>query len=211
MASQSEPGPDELISGITGALYRQMSGFQRQISNVYKLKDLDETFKALEKVAKAVVKGKYGPLRYRHEHEIIHVYPMLERIMIRAKKGISRRLTPRMSKIHPWMICFDVPMPQEVFELLNKGIVNRTSYGVEVSQKPGSVTITFTNMRRLCALFNKFEDCEGFIKDLGTGKGVVKLIVDDRKNGIMRYKFKEEILQFTFHYGYWNAFGITQH
>ena len=94
------------------------------------------------------------------------------------------------------MICFDVPMPQEVFELLNKGIVNHTSYGVDVLQKPGSVTITFTNMRRLCALFNKFEDCEGFIKDLGTGKGVVKLIVDDRRNGIMRYKFKEEILQF---------------
>ena len=211
MASQSEPGPDELINGITGALYHQKSEFQRQTSNVHKLKDLDETFKALEKVAKAVVKGKYGPLRYRHEHEISQVYPMLERIMIRAKKGINRRLSPRMSKVHPWMICFDVPMPQEVFELLNKGIVNRTSYGVEVLQEPGSVTITFTNMRRLCALFNKFEDCEGFIKDLGTGKGVVKLIVDDRKNGIMRYKFKEEILQFNFHYWYWNAFGITQH
>lgn len=211
MVSQSEPGPDELINGITGALYRQKSEFQQQISNVHKLKDLDETFKALEKVAKAVVKGKYGPLRYRHQHEISQVYPMLERIMIRAKKGINRRLSPRMSKIHPWMICFDLPMPQEVFELLNKGIVNRTSYGVEVLQEPGSVTITFTNMRRLCALFNKFEDCEGFIKDLGTGKGVVKLIVDDGKNGIMRYKFKEEILQFNCHYGYWNAFGITQH
>ena len=175
------------------------------------MKALDETFKALEKVAKAVVKGKYGPLRYRHEHEITHVYPMLERIMIRAKKGINRRLTPRMSKIHPWMICFDVPMPQEVFELLNKGTINRTSYGVQVSEKHDSVTITFTNMRRLCALFNKFEECDGFTKELGAGKGVVKLIVDDRKNGIMTYKFKEETLQFSFHYGYWNAFGIAQH
>ena len=129
---------------------------------------------------------------------------MLKRIMICAKKGINRCLTP-------WMTCFDVLMPQEVFELLNKGILNGTSYGIEVSQKPGSVTLTFKNMWRLCALFNKFEDCKGFIKDLGTGKGVVKLIVDDRKHEIMRYKFKEEILQFNFHYGYWNAFGITQH
>lgn len=139
MASESEPGPDELINGITGALYCQKLGFQQQISNGHKLKDLDETFKALEKVAKAVVKGKYGPLRYRHEHKIIHVYPMLKRIMIRAKKGINRCLTP-------WMICFDVLMPQEVFELFNKGIVNPTSYGVEVLQKPGSVTLTFRNM-----------------------------------------------------------------
>jgi len=65
MASQSEPGPDELINGITGALCCQRSEFQRQISNVHEFKDLDETFKVLEKVAKAVVKGKYGPLRYR--------------------------------------------------------------------------------------------------------------------------------------------------
>ena len=107
MASLSEPGPDELINGITEALYRQKSEFQRKISNVHKLKDLDETFIALEKVTKAVVKGKYGPLRYRHEHEISQVHPMLERIMIRAKKGINKFLSPRMSKIHPWMICFD--------------------------------------------------------------------------------------------------------
>jgi len=44
------------------------------------------------------------------------------------------------------------------------------------------VTITFTNIRRLCALLNKFEGCEGFIKELGAGKGIVKLIFDDRKN-----------------------------
>lgn len=210
MAARSEPDQEEIINGIKGALNRQKSEFERRISNVHKLKDLDQTFKALEKVADAVVKGKYGPLRYRHEHEINHVYPMLERTMIRAKNGINRRLTSRMSKLHPWMICFDVPTPQEVFSLL-KVIVNRTSYGVDVLEKPSSVTVTFTNKRRLCALFNKFEDCEAFTKDLGAAKGVVKLIVDDTKNGIIRYNFKQEILQFNFHYGYWNTFGISQH
>ena len=115
-------------------------------------------------MAEAVVKGKYGPLRYGYEHEISHVYPMLECTRTRAKNENNRCLSPWMSKIHPGMICFDAPMPQEVFNLLNKGIVNRTSYGVDVSEKPGSVTITFTNMRRLCALFNKFEE-------LGAGKG----------------------------------------
>ena len=73
---------------------------------------------------------------------------MLERTTIRAKNGINRRITPRMSKIHPSMICFDVPMQQEVFSLLNKGIVNRTSYGVDVSERPGSVTITFTKYEK---------------------------------------------------------------
>ena len=211
MAAQNEPDQEELITGIKGALNRQKSQFGCRISNAYKLKDLDQTFKALEKVAEAVVKGKYGPLRYRHEHEISHVYPMLERIMIRAKNGINRRLTPRMSKLHPWMICFDVAMSQEVFNLLYKGIINRTSYGLDVLEKPGLVTRTFSNLRRVCALFNKFEDCERFVKELRAGNGVVKLIVDDSKKGIMKYNFKQEILKLNSYYGYWNAFGIIQH
>lgn len=173
MAAQREPDQVEVINGIKGALNRQKSNFSRRISNVHKLRDLDQTFQALGKVAEAVVKGKYGPLRDRYQHEICPISSMLERTMIRAKKGIYRRLSPRMSKIHPWMICFDVPMPQEVFNLLNKGVVNLTRFGVDVLEQPYSVTITFSSMKRLCALFNKFEDCQGFTKKLGVGKGEV--------------------------------------
>lgn len=57
----------------------------------------------------------------------------------------------------------------------------------------------------------EFEDCGDFKKQLGDGKGVVKPIVDDRKHGTLKYKPKEEILQFNFDYGYWNAFGVIQH
>ena len=63
MASQNEPDQEQLFNGIKGALKRQKSKFERQISNVHKFKDLDETFNALEKLAEAVVQGKYGPLR----------------------------------------------------------------------------------------------------------------------------------------------------
>ena len=174
MAAQREPNQVEIISGIKGALNRQKSKFSRRISNVHKLRDLDQTFQALGKVAEAVVKGKYGLLRDRYQHEICPIYSMLERTMIRAKKGIYRRLSPWMSKIHPWMIFFDVPMPQEVFNLLNKGVVNLTRFGVDVLEQPYSVTITFSSMRRLCA--------QGFTKKLVVGKGEVKLIVDERRN-----------------------------
>ena len=61
MAAQREPDQVEIISDIKGALNRQKSNFSRRISNVHiKLRDL-----ALGKVAEAVVKGKYGPLRDR--------------------------------------------------------------------------------------------------------------------------------------------------
>ena len=114
-----------LFNGIKGALNRQASEFKCQISNVHKLKDLDEPFNALEKVAEAVVKGKYGPFRYGYEHEISHAYPLLEHTMIRAKNGNNRWLSPWMSKIHPGMICFDVPMTRKeiLFYSFLKGII----------------------------------------------------------------------------------------
>ena len=211
MAARGEPDLQQVIDGIKGALKRQKSHFQRNIFNAHKLRDLDDTFNELMKVSETVVKGKFGSRRHRHKNEITQVYPMLYHIMVRAKNGINRRLSPRMSKLHPWKVCFDISMPQEVFDLLHKGIISRTRYGVEVVEKSSSVTITFTSLRRLRLLFNEFEDYGDFKKQLGDGKGVVKLIVDDRKHGTLKYKPKEEILQFNFHYGYWNGFGIIQH
>ena len=92
----------------------------------------------------------------------------------RAKAAIIHRLSPKMSIVHPWMICFDLPMPHEVFDLLNKEILGLTRFGIDT---PGSVTITFSNLRRLTYLFDQFQDCGGFRKQLGKGKGEAKLIV----------------------------------
>ena len=58
-------------------------------------------------------------------------------------------------------------MAREVFNLLQKEILGRTRYGVEVEEKPGSVKITVFSLRRLCHLFDQFEDCGEFIKQLG--------------------------------------------
>ena len=92
-------------------------------------------------------------------------------------------------------------MAQEVFNLLHKEILGITRYGVEVKEKPRSVAITFSSLRRLCHLFDKFEDCGRFKKQLGEGKGEAKLIVNDEKKGTMVYNGKEEILRAKFHYG----------
>ena len=102
-----------------------------------------------------------------------------------------------MSKVHPWMVCFDLPMPQEVSNLLRKEILGRTRYGVEGEEKPGSVAIMFSSLRRLCNLFDQFEDCGEFKKQLGEGKGEAKLIVNG-ENGTMMYTAKEEPLRDNF-------------
>ena len=38
----------------------------------------------------------------------------------RAKGAIIHRVSPKMSIVHPWIICFDLSMSHEVFDLLNK-------------------------------------------------------------------------------------------
>ena len=48
---------------------------------------------------------------------------MLQRSMIHAKTAIIRRLSSKMSIVHPWMVCFDLQMPHEAFDLLNKEIL----------------------------------------------------------------------------------------
>ncbi|XP_073237372.1 F-box/LRR-repeat protein 20-like [Porites lutea] len=43
--------------------------------------------------------------------------------MVHAKTAIIRRLSPKMSIVHLWIVFFDLPMPYEVFDLLNKEIL----------------------------------------------------------------------------------------
>ena len=111
--------------------------------------------------------------------------------MDRAKTAIIHRLSPKMSIVHPWMICFDLPMPYEVSDLLNKEILDLTRFGIDT---PGSVTITFSNLRRLSYLYDQFQDCGGFRKQLGKGKREAKLIVNSEKKEIMVFNAKEQIL-----------------
>jgi len=94
---------------------------------------------------------------------------------------------------------------------LGKETLGRTRYGVEVEEKPGSVAIMFSSLRRLCNLFDQFEDCGEFKKQLGEGKGEAKLIVYNENKGTMTHIVKEELLRAKFYYGYWNSYGISQH
>ena len=78
MGDHSETTEGELIISINEALEDEKSKFELRISNAYKLRDLDMTFKELNKLAKAVVKAKFGVIRERPKYSIGQLYPMLE-------------------------------------------------------------------------------------------------------------------------------------
>ena len=131
---------------------------------------------------------------------------MLQRSMVRSKIVIIRRLSPKMSIVHPWMVGFDLSMPHEVFDLLNmyKEILSLTRFGIEVEDTPGSVTIALSNLRRLSNLFDQFEDCGGFRKQLGKVKEAeAKLIVNSEEEETVVYNAKEQILRAIFFFFKW--------
>ena len=139
------------------------------------------------------------------------LYPILKRIMQRTNSAMHWRLTPRMSKINPWVIRCDVAMPREVFNLLHKTILGESRYGLEVSENSQTITSNFTKFRRLVILFNRFVECGGFEKKLKEGKGHVNVIVNSEKLFFFVYMLKDNILRVNLHYGYWNQYGISQH
>lgn len=211
MAARADPTEDEVITTLKRALDREKYELLGKTSNRYNSRDLSRTFNELNQVVEDVVKAKYGRLQHRHEYEQGKLFPMLERVMERSSRAILRRMSPRMSKLHPWLVCFEVAIPQEVFGLLHKSILGESSYGLEIEESPRCISLKFTKLRRLVVLFNKFIDCGGFEKQFKGGKGHAKVIVDSEKKGVFNYMLKEEILKGQIHYGYWNEHGISQH
>ena len=63
---------------------------------------------------------------------------------------------------------------------------------------PGSVTITFSNLRRLSFLFDQLQDSGGFRKQLGKGKREAKLIMNSEMKETMVYNAKKQILKAPF-------------
>lgn len=117
------PTVGEVIITLKRSLEREESSLIQKTSNRYNLRDLSRTFSELDRVAEDVVRAKYGSLEHRHEFEQARLFPVLERVMEKTHRTIIQRLTPRMSKLYPWLVCFDVSMPQEVFNLFLKTIL----------------------------------------------------------------------------------------
>ena len=102
-----------MVDRSEATLKHNKSAFERRISNVHKLRDLDITFNRLIQIAALFVKGNFGGIQDRPKHKLGELYPMLQRCMIRAKSAIDRRLSPRMSKLHPWRVVFDLSMARD--------------------------------------------------------------------------------------------------
>ena len=86
--------------------------------------DLNITFHQLDQITELAAKANFGGLQKRPKRRVGELHPTLQNYMIRVKR-IYHLLSPRMSKLHPWMVVFELHVAQEVFTLLQKAILGR--------------------------------------------------------------------------------------
>ena len=116
--------------------------------------------------------------------------------MDRAKTAIIHRLSSKMSIVHPWMICFDLPMPYEVSDLLNKEILGLTRFGIDT---PSSVTITFQTWEDYRISTTSSKIVVGLESNLVKEKERQSLLwTPRRRKQLMVYNVKEQFLRAKF-------------
>ena len=87
------------------------------------------------------IKARYSELNKLAESvvkEDMWSFPLIDELILCFKEAwsaqltrIIRRLSPKMSKVHPWMVCFDLSMPYEDFaDLLKEEILGLTRFGI---------------------------------------------------------------------------------
>ena len=94
--------------------------------------------------------------------------------MDRAKTAIIHRVSPQMSIVHPWIICFDLPMPHEVFDLLNKEILGLESNLVKEKERQSLLWTPRRRKQWSTMLKSSFWEQNVFM-DTGIRMGLVRI------------------------------------
>ena len=145
-----------------------------------------------------------------------------QRIVINALKKIHTkivsRLRPTPNLTNPWNGEFSLDIPQEVFDVLLKHIVQRNSYGHQYTETTAVVNVEVTRTNKAVFIFDKM-NIEGELiakddllkKKPTKNNGRCEVIVDNSKPLKFRYNNNSEVLSVNFYYGLWNEHGVPQH
>ena len=130
-------------------------------------------------------------------------------------RSTRARITPRIGKIHPWLVVCKFDFCLELFKVLDHNVLGVTNYGLEVTEKSSSsVIISFHDKIRLERLFDKFGDKKDDNERLFSKiyqRGKVSAIIGEHKLWFFLYDRSKEELTVKLKYGFWNKKGMPQH
>ena len=179
---------------------------------------VNNVFNELE-ILSDVLFSKYSGSSYQNKfcHRIVDLWPMTKRILEKLHSGIAVRLRKTPTTASPYFCKVDREVPREVFDIIWKEIVEHNGFGHEANQTTATVTIRITDRRKAVYIFNKMNS-DGCIVEKAKllrkyfdDESKAEVIITKEQPLIIKYRKNSEVLTLTFHYGYWNSFGIPQH
>ena len=179
---------------------------------------IDNVYKELETLMETVFKKHDGstPKNRKKCHQIVDIFPMASRILVKIHEAINRRLRRTPTTSSPYFCSFKQEVQNEVFDCIWKQI-EQNGFGHSSTSTNSCVTVLFTDKRKAVYLMNTVND-NGIVLDKSMlfvkefeDESVAEVLFSEDKPFTFKYSFKMEVLTISFHYGYWNSFGVPQH
>lgn len=95
------------------------------------------------KIFRKCFKCHLGCPRDSYKFKLCSVNPMLERKMEYLYTAILQRMTPKLSKIHLWLVVCKLDFCLGVFDILIHDVLGLTNYGIYKTENKSSYVISF--------------------------------------------------------------------
>lgn len=163
---------------------------------------------------------------YSAAESFVNTRPMVARLLSKIHSKIMRRLRPTPNICNPWSGEFTLDVPFEVWNILLAGVICHNSFGHEVLPSPTGVVVTVKmfDIRKARYVFD-WQNMDGVIVQKeqllkrshseavkeGEQQERTEVLVSVQTPLVFKWNRNSEVLQVTFQYGHWNAYGIPHH
>lgn len=136
-----------------------------------------------------------------------------------AKVILPLHTRPRLA--YPWRGELKMDIPLEWFESISQDILQHTSFGQRYRETNTEIIFEISDLRKAKYLFGRM-DLDGFEVDpadilkkhMSTSSNNLErseVLASTDKPMELKFHKKKELLEVSFHYGYWNPSSIPQH
>lgn len=178
-------------------LSHQKHDYFAETMNVKTISDISSFYREVDE-AIAVLEEKYctTPRQRQWMHHLVSTKSMVINTVTKIHSKIIKRLHTTPNLATPWHGDFLMDIPREVFQVILNDVIERNGYGHESKHTPAYSIVTIHELKKAVFILKQIN---GDIDVLDT-----KLLT-------LKYNNNSEVLTVTFHYGFWNDFGIPQH
>lgn len=179
---------------------------------------IDNVFRELGSLMETVISKYDGSLAKNRlpMHKVMDVSSMVAGILSKMHQCIVRRLRSTPTSSSPYYCRFTQEVPKELFDIILNQIIEHNSFGHTSKSTRSVSTVEISDRRKAVYLINRMDevstvDESNLFRKQFENKGRAEVLFSKEKPLTLKYSYNSEILNISFHYGYWNSHGIPQH